>query len=544
MSDGDDYSSSSSSSSSSLETPQRIDFEDAVPPASTNAAAGAENHSESMFVDKGRSLKALALLSLGLKRDDGSYVFNPSVLPWSAATRKTAIKMTAGELREEVLRRSVAAGNKKHPRPSQWTVTTAMNWLNENPIKNAEEVDFIMSTVSRRIEIAQRSSLEPVVVPGSTASRSRGDGGPGGSWIGKYAYLRLIHAIIDDNDIKAAYLSRLNLPSGRMAIEQRNTPAALASNVWQMVANKWNDPLFLPVTSVKPNTHSDFARPIPLSFDTVSMLQPATMEKVEEKWNSMNLALKRGIQRWERSGQGDGGFLDEDEVVDNEEGDSDEERGGEEGEDDSYDGVGRRFGRLKKRTQRALDKRRNFFDGKSTYLLYLWEMLEEHNLFQSSMQQLHDDVGSVDGSTGVPYAIGGKRKSSNNEDDLSSSAKKSAYSMESSLSKSIEKHGETMLEVAKIAALEQQKNREQALAEQDRKRVDNRINFLRGRINDLRDNKRGMVIRLADPAMQNQAIIDAVMREVNGIEDEIDMNVEELNSLVETKKSNSTPSNL
>ena len=169
MSDGDDYSSSSSSSSSSLETPQRIDFEDAVPPASTNAAAGAENHSESMFVDKGRSLKALALLSLGLKRDDGSYVFNPSVLPWSAATRKTAIKMTAGELREEVLRRSVAAGNKKHPRPSQWTVTTAMNWLNENPIKNAEEVDFIMSTVSRRIEIAQRSSLEPVVVPGSTA---------------------------------------------------------------------------------------------------------------------------------------------------------------------------------------------------------------------------------------------------------------------------------------------------------------------------------------------------------------------------------------
>jgi len=218
--------------------------------------------------------------------------------------------------------------------------------------------------------------------------------------------------------------------------------------------------------------------------------------------------------------------------------------GGEEGEDDSYDGVGRRFGRLKKRTQRALDNRRNFFDGKSTYLLYLWEMLEEHNLFQSSMQQLHDDVGSVDGSTGVPYAIGGKRKSSNNEDDLSSSAKKSAYSMESSLSKSIEKHGETMLEVAKIAALEQQKNREQALAEQDRKRVDNRINFLRGRINDLRDNKRGMVIRLADPAMQNQAIIDAVMREVNGIEDEIDMNVEELNSLVETKKSNSTPSNL
>ena len=74
------------------------------------------------------------------------------------------------------------------------------------------------------------------------------------------------------------------------------------------------------------------------------------------------------------------------------------------------------FERLKKRPQRALDYRRNFFDGKSTYILYLWEMLEEHNLFQSSTQQLHEDVGSVDGSTGVPpYAIGGKRKCSNDD---------------------------------------------------------------------------------------------------------------------------------
>jgi hypothetical protein len=33
------------------------------------------------------------------------------------------------------------------------------------------------------------------------------------------------------------------------------------------------------------------------------------MEKAEENWNFMNLALKHCIQKWERSGQGDGGFL-------------------------------------------------------------------------------------------------------------------------------------------------------------------------------------------------------------------------------------------
>jgi hypothetical protein len=51
------------------------------------------------------------------------------------------------------------------------------------------------------------------------------------------------------------------------------------------------------------------------------------MEKAEEKWNSMNLALKHGIQRWECSGQGDGRFLDKDAVVDEEEDVSDEEGG-------------------------------------------------------------------------------------------------------------------------------------------------------------------------------------------------------------------------
>jgi hypothetical protein len=38
-------------------------------------------------------------------------------------------------------------------------------------------------------------------------------------------------------------------------------------------------------------------------------------------------------------------------------------------------------------------------------------MLEDHNLFQSLIQQLHEDVGFGGGSTGDPYAIGAKRKS-------------------------------------------------------------------------------------------------------------------------------------
>jgi hypothetical protein len=85
MADVDNINNDSSSSSSYLETPRKVNFKDAPPPAYATATGNSKNHSELMFVDRGRALKALALLSLGLKNEDGSLIFNSLVLPWSAA---------------------------------------------------------------------------------------------------------------------------------------------------------------------------------------------------------------------------------------------------------------------------------------------------------------------------------------------------------------------------------------------------------------------------------------------------------------------------
>ena len=133
------------------------------------------------------------------------------------------------------------------------------------------------------------------------------------NWHGKYPHLRLIHAMVDHDNIKRAYITRGHLPSGRMTVENRNTQATKDKSVWKLLADKWNDPLYFPVTSVKENTHSDFSHPIALSFEIVSHMQPATVEKVQEKWSSMVLALNRVIQKWERSGQGYGGQVEEEE---------------------------------------------------------------------------------------------------------------------------------------------------------------------------------------------------------------------------------------
>ena len=76
---------------SSLATPHPFD-EGADEEPSELRAPSRETYSELMYVSQGRSLKALALLSLGLKNDDGTPTFNQSVLPWSAAVRPSALR--------------------------------------------------------------------------------------------------------------------------------------------------------------------------------------------------------------------------------------------------------------------------------------------------------------------------------------------------------------------------------------------------------------------------------------------------------------------
>lgn len=83
-------------------------------------------------------------------------------------------------------------------------------------------------------------------------------------------------------------------------------------------------------------------------------------------------------------------------------------------------------------------------------------MLFEHDLFQLSMQQLKEGIGSGNGHSDVPSVIRGKRK---NEDDdsLCSLAKKSNNDM-TQLGASITEHADLMVAVAKIVAAEQEKN--------------------------------------------------------------------------------------
>jgi hypothetical protein len=67
-----------------------------------------------------------------------------------------------------------------------------------------------------------------------------------------------------------------------MAVENRNTEEVKAASVWQMMADKWNDKHFVPVTASQPDWHPHYADSETITHEMVSDYLPLNAEKVKE----------------------------------------------------------------------------------------------------------------------------------------------------------------------------------------------------------------------------------------------------------------------
>jgi hypothetical protein len=99
----------------------------------------------------------------------------------------------------------------------------------------------------------------------------------GNKWQGKYPMLRMMHALADHDEIKRACLTCHDLPSGQIGVENCNTAAVMAQNVWQLIADKWNDVLFMPSTNAM-DCHSDF-----VSWRKLASTPCVTLLKLQQK---------------------------------------------------------------------------------------------------------------------------------------------------------------------------------------------------------------------------------------------------------------------
>ena len=165
----------------------------------------------------------------------------------------------------------------------------------------------------------------------------------------------------------------------RTELDARNSKVREAT-VWEMLSDKWNDDNYHPETSTS-GCHEDFSSPISLDYSKVEDLSSASPEKVENKFAEMRANLIRIINQWNRSGQGDGGRDVSDLQV---------------GETGLVREVPSAYGSLDAVPAQALDNRKNFLNGKPSYILYFWELADHHQLLASAVQRLSNSVGAAD----------------------------------------------------------------------------------------------------------------------------------------------------
>jgi len=350
---------------------------------------------------------------------------------------------SAGHYKSEILRRANLASSEEGdntivlPRPAQWTLTKILRWLDNHPITDRFDRIFL----KRALDEFKGNAMS------AQSDRLRESDHIEKKWTGKVPYLRLIHALADNDEVKDAFLKRHDIRPGRMAIENRNSNDQEPS-VWELMAEYWNDPAFEPVSEELPALHSDFISSEVLSHEKVAQLSPTTPEKCEENIKSMILQLNRVILNWERSGQGGGVF----DTLDR----SDEDSGN----------VTKRtaFGMFANPTDCVLDLRRSVVAHHRSYLLYLWHMLEKHDLMSSSMPQLLNNASSTRGGKEVPRVIDAQL--GKGECFVRKRAKHTTAGEElQPLSRSIRQHGTSMERVAKIEAAQKERSELRALIE-------------------------------------------------------------------------------
>ncbi len=502
--------------------PRANDYEE--PPPSL-CVSPAENH----FIDNNRTMLSLAAMCIGALDNDGLQLVDPDAAPWNQFPKKQ-VKPASDILRAEMMRRwttsAISDQEGKPPASKNWGKDKLMKWLHDYPIAATDDVAFLKREVASRkkaaINAAQERDKEAAKL---LALDGEGAKNKYKSWNGRLPYLRLIHTLIDHDNIKAAYIRRGDIPSGRMAVENRNTKEAKEASVWQMMADKWNDHSFTPATASEPDWHPHYTSSETITFEMVSEFLPPDAVRVKERFESMMTVLKRQIPKWERSGQGDGGHH----------GDDEDEPG---------------FGVLAGRSSFSLSKVQDFFENNNSYVIYLWHMIAKHQLIKSSMNMLAAGVGSRSGASGIPCAISTRTNGEDDNDGGSSAASRTSSTISSArkkndgdgdvLSESIREHATRIHDFALAKKEATRKTIEHARQKEKRKRYDT----IQLEIGRLRAEKRQLLIQKCTLTLdKNDDLTNALAESIAEVEEEISTYTKQLSEVdMQTpQKSNRSP---
>ncbi len=182
----------------------------------------------------------------GLHDNNCNPLISFEVEPWKSFPVTQIHPNKDGYAKEVICRwnqgQSGTQSNKLGPNPKQWNLSKIHDWLDQNPITDPTDIEFLKSMVSSWKEVIE-------------AARKENDNDNARLGVGYWnlsACMRLSHALVDHNDIKAKFLNRLNHPVGRSTVEKREQ--FHATDVWHLLTDRWNDE----ETCVLPHLHTEF----------------------------------------------------------------------------------------------------------------------------------------------------------------------------------------------------------------------------------------------------------------------------------------------
>ena len=266
--------------------------------------------------------------------------------------------------------------------------------------------------------------------------------------------------------------------------------------------------------------HVDFADAIDCSYQHVQGLQPATPEKIADCLASMRCDLLKIIPKWEQSGQGEGGH-------DN---DCQENEGASEDYYNDDTSITSRppsrgsstvstppspMGSLSHRSVRALQSRSAFLGGRPPHVLYFWEVVDEHQLLQSSLQRLTSNAGAADASA-APTTVGSSQRRQRDNENAEDSRSRIAASLDKLAAAHEEMAHERARDREQMKEFEHRKESLEA-RQGDRKRKFDRTCELR----DLARQYRRERVQLDDSAANFAVLRNFYNEEITSIEEEL-----------------------
>ena len=170
----------------------------AISPPALLSAAGGENFcvSEQVYVDSGNEKKVLYLLCIGLTINEQP-LFSLDSEPWSILPKTSFVRPKNTDYVREITRRARLFNIAQIPRPSNWTRGRTLEWLQQNPVRELADIDFLTNEVTRVQEVLRRAAQQQVPQQGESSTTTTSGGGR--NWRGSVPYLRLIMCLTQDH---------------------------------------------------------------------------------------------------------------------------------------------------------------------------------------------------------------------------------------------------------------------------------------------------------------------------------------------------------